>query len=227
MKSRERYVALLNGFDLETNAGAKKLDRLKILLKNLTYSNSNLEFDVDWVLKVDCDSVECWLDSNDVDYDLQVRYVLVGGDEGGFRYTNQNPSHNYGWGTSTEISSASHEHSFSINPITSIYDYTDGTVAMRGFNLNLDDDYHMFQTIVRVQSIDYDPTVDQVDYLGEAFFKQWTQGMAIGAYKESGATTKMELWTTLLEFTDATVQGNWVDGSVTSGTEHQALAINF
>lgn len=79
MRARERYVVLLNGFDLDAVGEAKKLDHIRIKVSNLTYSSGNLELDIEWGIKVDCDSVEC-TGSNAVDYDLTVKFLTIAGD---------------------------------------------------------------------------------------------------------------------------------------------------
>ena len=226
--AHKRYVALINGFDLEANAGAKLFDRLKILIGDLSYSNGNLEFDITWVLKVDCDHIECVsIPLNTVDYNLQVHYLLMAGDVDEFNFTNSHVSHKYSWAQPTEIWRSDHEQTDTIDPATSFFDFGKGTVALRGFNLNLDDDYHMFETVVRAHSIDYDPAVDRADYVAEVFFKPWRNGMDAGALRPAGATTNMEVWTTLLEFGDATIRDDFVDGTVESADQLATIDVNF
>ncbi len=50
------------------------------------------------------------------------------------------------------------------------------------------------------------------DFLADVFFKQWTTGMAVGAYKEEGVADNMVMYTSLLQFADASVDSRMVTG---------------
>ena len=48
---RDDYIVLLNGFNLESDTAAKKLDHLKVRVKNLEAAGGDLIFDVEYGLK--------------------------------------------------------------------------------------------------------------------------------------------------------------------------------
>lgn len=231
MRSRDRYVALLNGFDLKKEASeAKKFDRLKILVRNLRYDSGFLELEIDWAFKADCDSMECLAWKPALEYELEVKFLMVAGDLGGVRFSNDNPKTNYTWNKTVEPSVARERMSSTINPIGSSYAYQAGTVGIRGFNLNLDRDYHMMKMAIGVSDIRYDPIHDFVRYEGDAFFGQWTREMTtdIFTFRKAGKGLKMELWTTLLEFTEAEIDDNRsANGVVSSVREAERVLFSF
>lgn len=235
MQNRDRYRAFLNGFHLERLSGeSKKLDRLKILLTNLEYVNGNLEFDIEWALKMDCPfltSPEC-VGSNDWDYRLQVRFFLIAGDVGEIAFSHSNPQHDYDWdgdlfGGGTEVTLGQVQMSDTITS-TATATFNHGTVGIRGFQLNLDDDYHMYATAVRVKSIVYSATQSDVSYNADAFFAQWQDEMTgLGAFRVSGEAREMELWTTLIQLSDAEINGGWAQGTVNSEDDPAEIPVSF
>ncbi len=237
MQNRDRYRAFLNGFHLERLAGeSKKLDRLKILLTNLEYVNGNLEFDIEWALKMDCPLAlllnEC-IGSDDWDYRLGVRFFLMAGDVGEVAFSHSNPQHNYTWDGgpwATEVTLGDVQMSDTIAS-TALASFDHGTVGIRGFNLNLDDAHKMYGTAVRVKSINYDSVQSDVSYNADAFFAQWQESM-VGpfdplTFQVGGEGTTMELWTALIQLSDAEIKGNWAEGTVHSEDPPVAIPVSF
>ncbi len=236
MQNRDRYRAFLNGFHLERLSGeSKKLDRLKILLTNLNYVNGSLEFDIEWALKMDCRflvSPEC-IGSNVWDYRLQVRFFLMAGDVGEVAFSNSNPQHDYVWDGgpfATQVTRGDVQMS-DVIASTAVATFNHGTVGIRGFNLNLDTDHHMYETAVRVKSIVYDAVQSSVSYNADAFFAQWQEEMAGPfdpfTFQVAGEATQMELWTSLIQLSDAEINGNWAAGSVNSEDDPEAIPVSF
>ncbi len=77
LKDKDLFVAVLNGFDLETNTAAKKLGHLDVRLTQPVKFAQNIEFDVVGDLMMSCASTECDTQKNRVDYDLTIHYLLV------------------------------------------------------------------------------------------------------------------------------------------------------
>lgn len=237
MQNRGRYVVLLNGFDLDAVGEAKKLDHFRIKLSSLTYVNGNLEFDIDWGLKVDCDSVEC-TGSSAVDYDLTVKFLMIAGDSAEFRYKNADLQNTYSWDTNNEIFYSDEEMVRAIvgnirHP--SEPEYAAGTVGLRGFRINLDDDHHTLALAVRLRDISYNPSGDgRVDFTADVFFKNWADGMVWThspasnfAYREAGSTTNMEAYVTMLQFKTAHVVHRFVHDTVWNPNTEVDTAIGF
>ncbi|MBI2567648.1 MAG: hypothetical protein HYV63_11505 [Candidatus Schekmanbacteria bacterium] len=249
MDGRDRYVALLNGFDLDSVKEAKQLDYLRIELANLAYSAGYLTFDVNWGFKVDCDTPEC-SGSSAVDYDLRVYYLLVAGDENELRFKNATAQHSYAWDGPTgsflskylanlnnfdEDYYSDHDIATKIAGDTkssTVPSFAAGTVGLRGFKMNLDAAHHMLSTIARVRNLSYNATGNgSAFFTADVYFKNWTRNMKsfnLGAFGEAGDATAMELYTTLLQLRQATIVTDTVSGSIDTDTSDQeTIEIGF
>jgi len=234
---RDNTVVMLNGFDLAAVGNAKKLDHLKILVSDVECVGDRLEFDAEYSLKVDCDSLECVADLRIVLYQLDIRYAVFAGDEDGFRSTDQTINHSYEWNTRDETWLGDEVMERTLDsadqhPVHRTI-YNDGTMGIRGFRINLDDDYHMMGMAVQVRDMEYDSEAadpiggGRADFLADVFFKPWTTSMAFGAYKEAGAADNMVLYTSLLQFEDASIDTELVTGTVDTDSEETSISVSF
>ena len=237
MRSRGRYVVLLNGFDLDAVGEAKKLDHIRIKLSDLTYSKGYLNFNIDWALKVDCDSAEC-TGSNAVDYDMTVKFLTIAGDAAEFRYKNADYQSSYSWDTNNEIFYTGQDIAATILGAARHYtepEYAAGTVGLRGFRINLDDDYHTLALAVRLRDINYTRTGDgRVSFTADVFYKNWADGMvwthspwSNGAYREAGTAASMEAHVTMLQFKTARVVHRYVSDTVWNPNTRVDTSIGF
>lgn len=76
---KDRFVAIVNGFELyKTDKGTKKLGDLSIELSVPETKGNKIIFTIDVALKMSCSSIECSIDTNKMEYNLDVHWVLVG-----------------------------------------------------------------------------------------------------------------------------------------------------
>ncbi len=227
MAGLTRYVALMNGFDLAVgDAEVKKLERLKILIGDVRVDGGDFVFDVTVGFEADCDSAECRSggSTNQVRYGLEVKFLIVGGSAGRFRYENADDADSYYWLLGSELSLVDQRRALTLGggEIHPQYDgFRAGTVGIRGFAINLNDDHHMIQTAIRAVNIDYDASGEgTVSFDADVFFKNWAAGMedthrpwgSGWSYPSTGTATNMELFYTLLQFTQGTISQQMVAG---------------
>lgn len=96
------YTVLLNGFDAKSRGIAAKVIDFGLWVKNARQAGNDVKFDLEYDVLLDCDSFECkghFVDPNpphklrggktpqDVNYTLNVRYLVIGGDTKDVRYT--------------------------------------------------------------------------------------------------------------------------------------------
>jgi PKD repeat protein len=99
----ERYAVVLNGFDMEKENGASaKVVDFRVWTTRVRREEGDLVFTVEADVLLDCDSVECngagGKAVQDVDYDLSVDYLVIGGDASAFAATRTDPIDNtYSW----------------------------------------------------------------------------------------------------------------------------------
>lgn len=88
LENRDEYVALLNGMDVVSQGSAAKLIDFELNVSEVRTTSGGLEFDVEKNVKFDCDSFECdglfGKGIQDIDYEIEVQYLVVAGDEGRF-----------------------------------------------------------------------------------------------------------------------------------------------
>jgi hypothetical protein len=202
---RERYFAYLDGFDAVVtpldngHTRAKKIQILSLDVSNETKTATGVSFDVSLGFMFDCDSPECYLDSDEVRYRVVAHYGLVGGDATDLDFAVQSSSATYAWDESTEA-------------VPQVVGATrvgasgmaGATLAVRGFSFDVHEHLdgtenhglHMIAMEDRVDPRSYDPTTGTMTYRDAMFFKQWADGMADtypplswGALRENGKAT--------------------------------------
>ena len=217
LKNRGQYVAILNGFDLCADESADKLKYFKISLSNPTYDSTTerLEFTIYVDLTVNCTSAECPA-KDDVDYNVKVYYLIIGGEEGHFHKVSMECARHYTWDTDDEIHlrDVNEEHT-----LQSEAGYSVGVFAFRSLEFDLDDDHWMFGWASTVQPLSYNAQTGIGECNLALLFKQWTTGMRVGAEKRPGSAT-LTARVVLLQFGNADRRNKSVSGSVEwAGTE--------
>ena len=217
LKNRGQYVVVLNGFDLCANESADKLEYLKIELSNPTYdpTTETLEFTIFVDLTVDCTSAECPA-KNDVDYNMKIYYLIIGGEEGNFHKVSKECSRYYSWDKEDEIQlrDVNEEHT-----LEGEAGYAIGVFAFRSLEFELDRDHWMFEWASYVQPLSYSVQTGVGECNLALLFKQWTTGMRVGAEKRPGDAT-LRARVILLQFENAERRNESHNGLVEwAGTE--------
>jgi hypothetical protein len=217
LKNRGQYVVILNGFDLCADESADKLKYFKIALSNPTYdpATEKLEFTIFVDLTVDCASIECPA-KNDVDYNVKIYYLIIGGEEGSFHKVSKECSRHYSWDKEDEIHlrDVNEEHT-----LEGEAGYAIGVFALRSLEFELDRDHWMFEWASTVQPLSYSVQTGVGECNLALLFKQWTTGMRVGAEKRPGEAT-LRARVILLQFENAERRNDSHNGSVEwAGTE--------
>lgn len=216
MRGRGQYVAVLNGFDLCATESADKLEHLYIAVTNPSYNQADnkLKFKIKVGLTANCGSAEC-PSKNDVDYQMRVYYVIIGGETEAFHTVSGKFSKHYNWDKSDEI------HLRDLNERHTLQGeagYPTGVFAFRWLEVDLNRDHWMFEWASYVRPLSYDQT-GKGDFDLALMFKQWTTGMRAGAVKKEGSAT-IKARVILLQFQDANRRNDGHNGSIHwAGTE--------
>lgn len=252
LRSKDNYAVVLNGFEIEAIEEAKAMDALTITVGTPTVVGNTIQFAVTASLLSDCDGMrfpEC-TEPATVDYDVRVKFLIIAGDSADFQATNDSyggqsyswdgppgDSHGENWGANlanyTEISIGAKRTAQSITGDTG---YDRGTVALRGFTINLNEEHHWVQMAVRVMNDTYSWSTGEVEFDQDVFFKNWetymkNQGYGSGwSWGAAGDADFMNAQTVLLQFNgltyydhDATTAGT----IVTTSSEEASDTISF
>lgn len=106
LRDKESYVTLLNGFDLHSEKAADKMQLMQLDIEDPKYdmASNKLSFRINFSLVLNCQSAECPEFDKQVDYDLDVYYLVAGFDD---RYANASEGYftrSYPWDKKIELS---------------------------------------------------------------------------------------------------------------------------
>jgi len=206
-------VALLNGFDLLAIGSPKKPELFSIEASDVVYDEiaDTLGFDIDVDIRMDCTSIECRTD--DLDYELIVRWVVVyesaDDDHDALHLTHRNGMGvEHTWNIWTAPTPAGF-----MDDITGVAGMEAATVGIRRLHMELDDEHHMVGLRQMFQNAGYDASTGRYDLEQFNHFRQWQYGMPgipfppfvipISYPDEGDARFEMDL--TLVQFDDARV----------------------
>jgi hypothetical protein len=191
LKNYDEYTVLLNGFDAHTKSppAAKIIDFEIGVSDPKTVTNTELTFDIEYEVLMDCDSAECKAGLaggpgkgvQDIDYPLDIHYLVVGGNQSSFNVESGSTVDNaYGWEAckgalhfncgNSGNRELDYQNHIQTETIRSKDDYSVNTVGFKSFSINLDSEAHFAQLDMIVGGS------DQANYEVRAlpFFKEWS-----------------------------------------------------
>ncbi len=216
LQGRDKYLVLLNGFDLCATDEAKKPITFYVHLRDEHYDpdTGTINFFLDLWLSVDCDTaegIECKRNHEDVTYDVMVGYVVFAGDESVY-FTRKEFSRYYEW-EKTEI--------IEMDPIVGSITgdtkitYPEATVGFKKILFDLEnlggmkvnDEGHWFiEWDMVVRRTGYSGSTGVADLSVELMFKQHN-GYVLFSYRNAGnAFANVEV--ALIQFRDAKISHN-------------------
>jgi hypothetical protein len=178
------YAVLLNGYDLYVDgkrAKAKKIKQFRIWARNAEYADGGVAFDVGGLLNMNCDSVECKHQSNHVRYTMDVRFVVVGHDEGGLHATTKPFETSYRWSKRREIEPEDVPLNASTNHVRGLRKrYDMALVGFRAIDFDLAKkgrykDHWYVNWTHSIRNVDYEPSSGEASFDLELFFKEWNK----------------------------------------------------
>ena len=189
LKNYEEYTVLLNGFDTHTESppAAKVIDFEIGVSDPKTVTATELTFEVRYEVLMDCDSAECKASIGgpgkgvqDIDYPLEIRYLVVGGNESSLNVESGAVNDAYRWeackgaahfncGDSADRELDYRDH-VQDERIRTKDGYSVNTVGFKSFSINLDSEAHFAELDMIVGGSDW------ASYEARAipFFKEWS-----------------------------------------------------
>lgn len=223
--NKDRYAAVLNGFDLVADNGANKMMEFTLNAGYPEVSNDgqHLTFSLSGSFKGHCSTPECG-GVGPVHYDLEVYFLVLAGDTEYFNVVRAPEKANqYEWGWETagdEIFAGQTGHRNANVPIDRNWEGAGVTNVPGLHHISVDlektgghpalsrgEAVHMLEWDMAIPDIQTGSASADVDLL--LFFKNWTQGMksahfphSQGALKDAGRA-KLEAGVTLLQVKEA------------------------
>jgi len=215
----DEAVVVLNGFDLVSNLSAKKPQLFSIQTHSPSYDPATdvFSFDITARLRMDCQSMECKT-TDDVDYDLEVRWVLAYDSDtdaiDGMELTlHEDVGTSHSWDTETAPQPFTFADTVQGRP-----GWNSAVLGITRLELELNKEFHMIGLWERIDELSYDPATGAYDFEQTKFFQQWAHGMYVLptilfgwhwthfplAYPDAG-TADHRLDLALLQFSEARV----------------------
>lgn len=139
VRNQKHYQVVLNGFDIYSTGGlkAKKLQAFSLGVEQIRYQPTTQTFEIDLQasLNVNCDSVECKIQSDRVLYEIEVTYAIIAGTSG-FNSQEKTISNPYSWDTRSELTDSARTALNSFKA-TNSKQFPFATMAFKSFAMSL------------------------------------------------------------------------------------------
>lgn len=235
---RKHNIVLLNGFEIiesRSPDAVKKFDKFDIELKD--YSNGSFTVALDYAMK--CVTPECWLAPTDYEYDIVVHYVVISSEEGVAISDLNTISNSYNWDGPVDATAGLlanlndfqeifiGEQRQQVNHTGASGQYQNAIVGVRGFSLDMNQEFHTLRLAMRAINPQYDPNTATLQAVADLFFKNWRTGMSNVnsstttngfSFGMRGSTTN-SLKLSMIQFRQAQVEPFIASGSFDTNTD--------
>lgn len=206
LQEKKIHVALQNGFDLVSVKSAGKLQLLKINIGDPEYNEGShiISFLIDVSLKVNCSSLECNTFNNEFEYNMEIHYLVLGGNEKQMAVHETGYRKDISWDTDKEIQPTA-----AVNTVESSTGLQQGFMAYKHFSIRLDKEHHYLGYENSIHPFYLKAGERNASYTMNLFFCNWKDNMKQSAASGGQAffATKRAGWA-ILEGTLSLVQFN-------------------
>lgn len=221
MSNCENFTTLLNGFDIQAVGRADKIQLLRISIEDASYAPAvnELHFTVHIALVANCQSLECSRFVQRTNYDVNIFFLVVSGNDDNFSAQRHTLTDAYPWTKKLEM-----EHSLERHTITGRRggEYKNATLGIKSLSLALNEAHWTIAYHSNVTPLIYNASSGEMDYNAEMFFKEWVVQMKVWSAfrKHSRYSSKRKGWCiqdmgiVLLQFKDATISHHKHSGSL-------------
>lgn len=170
----DKFVSILNGFDLISKSDADKFVTFSIKINSPVYdkTTNELKFDIEAQLKMDCSSLECSWWQQTFEYSLDIYYLIFSGRENDLSAREMAYNRDIVWNTSTETAAVPLEKSVSIAA-----GFNNGIFAYQQFELKLNDEHHFADYENAITTTMINPTNQSATCIMQLFFSNWKNNM--------------------------------------------------
>ena len=186
MADYENFQVLLNGFDLTSLRRADKLMGLRLSFGDGGYDpeKGKLVFPLNIYFLAGCQSFECPIFSQKVEYRLKLNFTVLGYDSEQINIAQTILRKEDYWDRRTEYNSTPPELELTGEP-----NFPAAVMCFKGFSVQIDKPRHLHSLHVAVDHVKYDPETGTMRYVPHLFFKQWAEGM-----KKESAYPRFSKW---------------------------------
>lgn len=186
LQDKEIYASILNGFDITAVGDADKLQLLKINIENPIYdkATNTLDFTIEVSLNTDCKSLECSWFHDVFDYELDVHYLIIGGNKNDISLQEIPYNKKIRWDKNIEIQTATMQKEIAIDS-----SFSNGFLAYKSISIQIDHQQHYLGFENNIDNISINNTSNIFHYSMNLFYSNWKEKM-----KQSPASGKQSLF---------------------------------
>lgn len=174
-QGKDKYITLLNGFDLQAVGRADKLQLLRLSVEDAWYASAlkELHFKLKVAIVVNCQSFECSRFNQKTTYDLQVHYLIIAGNDEDFLATSTVFTKSYPWNRKDEYIAAPEKNLiYGKNRL-----YSQATLGIKSIAVTLNEAHWTVQYHCNAGPLSYNAESGTMDFALDLFFKEWLPGM--------------------------------------------------
>lgn len=198
LQDKDRYATLLNGFDLRSENAADKIQLLKLSVEDAVYNKDSqqLTFKVNYSLVLDCQSVECPDFDRQVDYKLDIYYLIAGFNQADANATEKLFTLGFSWDKKADLNRPPEQEQL-YGDLKSGFKHA--AIGIRSFSVTLNEAHWLLQFNSNLRSFSYDPESARADIMVDLLFKEWQEGMKANSVspKQSEFSSKRKGWTVM------------------------------
>ncbi len=174
MRDFDSYQIILNGFDLVSLRRADKLIGLRLSFGDGGYDpeKDKLVFPLNIYFLAGCNSLECPLFVQKVEYALKLNFAVIGYKTDMLNVAQTILRKEDYWDRRTEYLSEPPTLELTGEP-----DFPAAVMAFKGFSIQINKPRHLHSLHVALDHQAYDPETGTMRYVPHLFFKQWAEGM--------------------------------------------------
>ena len=197
---------------MRSDQAADKIQLLRFALEDGQYEplTHQVNFTAKISIVLNCQSVECPEFSNQVVYDLDIHYLIVGLNKGEAAATAQYFTRSYSWDRKEELNELPEEKKMTGDIFPQ---YAQATLGIKSFSFVLNEAHWMLGMNSALSPVDYHPNTGDMRLSVDLLFKEWQEGMkeSDAAPEKSKFSAKRKGWVVmdmdavLLQFRDAKI----------------------
>jgi len=186
LQNKDNYISILNGFDITSIGDADKLQLMRINIEHPIYdkTTNTLDFTIEVSLNTDCKSLECSWFHDTFDYELEVHYLIIGGNKNDLSAQKIPYAKKISWNKDIEIQATPFQQNIAIQPY-----YTNGFLAYKSISIQIDHEQHYLGFENNIDSVFIDSKTNTLQYSMNLFYNNWKSNM-----KQSVASGKQALF---------------------------------
>ncbi len=170
----DQFVALLNGFDLKSNADADKLQYLKLYASEVEMNDSEIWFQIHYEIILSCESLECKMFDRRVNYDLDVHFIVLGMNSDSASVTKAKFSDENKWNKKKELTI--NENKACLLGVA-CETFSQAFLGIQSFSINLDRSEWLLEWAMNVRPESYTASDGELSFVLNHGFKSWKKGM--------------------------------------------------